>query len=110
MRPEIRPIKMVLTRGVSVLLGIFCLKKDQREIKVVRWRETNLFQVTVGQRLSMTHLKTSCSGGVELHSTENTVIKKLEEEAFHVVAFKIKREQVELMDATNATKRVPLTT
>ncbi|KAM9771112.1 uncharacterized protein ACBT44_008586 isoform 2-T3 [Syngnathus typhle] len=101
------PIRMVLTRGMPVPLGIFYLKKDQREIKVLRWRETNLFEVRVGQRLSMTHMMTSCSDGVELHSTENTQIKELEE-VFHVVAFKIKGDNVELVNDNNATKSVPL--
>ncbi|XP_049578723.1 uncharacterized protein [Syngnathus scovelli] len=104
----IRPIRMVFARGMPIPLGIFFLKKDHREIKVLRWRESNFFQVKVGQRLSMTHMKTACSGGVELHSTENTVIKELEDEAFHVMAFKIKGEHVELVDANNATKDVPL--
>ncbi|KAM9771208.1 uncharacterized protein ACBT44_004531 isoform 1-T1 [Syngnathus typhle] len=103
----IRPIRMVLTRAMPVPLGIFYLKKDQREIKVLRWRETNFFQVRVGQRLSLTHMMTSCSDGVELHSTENTLIKELEE-VFHVVAFKIKGDNVELVNDNNATKRVPL--
>ncbi|KAM9771392.1 uncharacterized protein ACBT44_004361 [Syngnathus typhle] len=103
----IRPIRMVLTRAMPVPLGIFYLKKDQREIKVLRWRETNFFQVRVGQRLSLTHMMTSCSDGVELHSTENTLIKELEE-VFHVVAFKIKGDNVELVNDNNATKSVPL--
>ncbi|KAM9770946.1 uncharacterized protein ACBT44_004350 isoform 1-T11 [Syngnathus typhle] len=102
----IRPIRMVLTRAMPVPLGIFYLKKDQTEIKVLRWRESNFFRVVVGQRLSMTHMTTTCSDGVELHTTENTVIKELEEQ-FHVVAFKIKGKHVELVNLNNATKTVP---
>ncbi|KAM9811749.1 uncharacterized protein ACBT44_011218 [Syngnathus typhle] len=105
----IRPMRMVMSRGSVVPLGIIYLKKDQMVIKVVRWREANIFVLTVGQRVSLTHLKTSCSGGLELHSTENTEIKELEQEPFRFVAFKIKGEDVELLDATNATKKVPLT-
>ncbi|KAM9771328.1 uncharacterized protein ACBT44_004416 [Syngnathus typhle] len=106
----IRPMRMVMSRGSMVPLGIIYLKKDQMQIKVVRWRETNIFNLAVGQRVSLSHLKTSCSGGLELHSTENTEIKELAEEVFRVIAYKIKGEHVELVDATNATKKVPLIT
>ncbi|XP_057702916.1 uncharacterized protein LOC130922266 isoform X2 [Corythoichthys intestinalis] len=77
---EIRPIRMVRIRGKLIPMGIFFLRKDGAEVKIVRWREANLPVIEFGQNIAISHLKLKLNMyGMELSTTESTQITETEE-------------------------------
>ncbi|XP_057702915.1 uncharacterized protein LOC130922266 isoform X1 [Corythoichthys intestinalis] len=77
---HIRPIRMVRIRGKLIPMGIFFLRKDGAEVKIVRWREANLPVIEFGQNIAISHLKLKLNMyGMELSTTESTQITETEE-------------------------------